>query len=615
MKLSDQVAQLEARLQAGEMSRESFEEQLSLLVRSFTGGSGSSNSNPSGVTGPTQVERAGKPGLAGGPTPHHIGAYELVELLGSGGMGAVYLAKHLLKPGLYAVKVPRYALLSQQGFGRRFKREASVGLKLDHPGIVRVHDLVIDGEWAAIVMEFVAGPNLETLIRNQGGPLPKARVLDLMGQLLDAMGFAHAQGVVHRDLKPKNLIVRPDGRLQVTDFGVAWMAEDEETQAGSMVGTAPYMAPELYTGLRAVDQRADIYAIGMTLYKLLVGRLPFPAGMTQYQVLRAKEDGMVPIPDHLPPAIADVIRTAIHPDPDIRFGDCSEFNVALAAAAGGDWDPARAPMRPPPPAHPGLWRSAAMTLLVAALVGASWLVWQTGAWENITAIAWPDDVSPPTPAAVAVETRPGTKAAQPVDAPPEADVEAEADPADPAEPSEEPTAEDRRERTADDWTVAAVSGGGLPSPRASRSDELAVHPAEPVRRPVPEIGAEPGQAPPDPEPVAAAEPPTAAPDPDRGGTVVSLAPDPLPEPEGEEAGLLYLSSRPQTRVEIDGRDYGTTEATSKGLVLQPGEYRVRFICESDDCEGFGKRSGVKTLTVTEGISTRYLADFYALNNE
>ena len=621
MALSEQVARLEARLEAGEIERDTFEEELARLVGAVSGSSDV-----------TQVDRpATQPGFGGGPTPHHIGAYELVELLGSGGMGAVYLAKHLLKPGLFAVKVPRYALLSQKGFGRRFKREASVGLRLSHPGIVRVHDLVIDGEWAAIVMEFVAGPNLETLIRNQGGPLPGDRVLDLMVQLLDAMDAAHAQGVVHRDLKPKNLIVRPDGRLQVTDFGVAWMTEDEETQAGSMVGTAPYMAPELYTGLRSVDLRADIYAIGMTLYKMLVGRLPFPSGMTQYQVLRAKEDGMVPIPDELPPAIQDVIRTAIHPDPDVRYSTCADMKVALLAAAGGGWDvPVRVTPQPAakPPHRP--WRYAAALMLLALVTGLGLLAWKMDAWTHITAIAWDRTTVPvatdrqeaPIPSGAHVTT--ADDGDETMDT-----LKGGLSEADPEGATDDEGA-DHRERAGDDWTVAGVAGGGLPPARISRRDVLEVHPAEPVRRAVPELrsdGDEPAQAeaaepvaladsaePGDPaEPRDPAEPVTAAPDPARGGTVVEIPLEPLPAPSTEEAGLLYLSSRPRTRVEVDGKDYGSTEQTSKGLVLQPGEYRVRFICESELCDGFTRRSGVKTLEVRQGVATRYLADFYSLN--
>jgi len=548
-----------------------------------------------GESDSTRREIKGAPGVAGminGPCPTHMGAYELVELLGQGGMGAVYLAKHLLKPGLFAVKVPRAEVLSQPGFGRRFRREASVGLKLDHPNIVRVHDLVIDGDWAAIVMDFVAGPNIESLLRNHGGPLPKARVLDMMTQVLDAMEYAHAQGVVHRDLKPKNLMMRPDGQVQVTDFGVAWLADGEETQAGGMVGTAPYMAPELYTGLQSIDQRADIYALGMTLYKLMVGQLPFPLTMTSYQVLRAKEEGRVPMPEHLPEALQDVIRRSVAADPDQRFSTCREFRDALQAAATEDWD---APAIPVEFVHrieehraheaPSPLQYAVVTLLVLVLAALSWLTIEVR--REMAA----DDLAERASTVVA------------------ADVEAPADPdlaayvADVPPPPDAEAPDDSRQRPGDDWTIAAVSGGGLPTARnTSRADEIAVRSTAPVRTSRATSVVVPRD-----------EPVTASPDPEAGGTVVTIPTAAVLPPPEAKAGLMYLSAVPDAHVFIDDRDYGTTEQTRKGLVLDPGVYKVRFVCESEACDGFDRRSGIKTLEVKPGGDTRYVADFVRMN--
>lgn len=534
----------------------------------------------------------GVAGMVGGPTPTHMGAYELVELLGQGGMGAVYLAKHLLKPGLFAVKVPRHEVLSQPGFGRRFRREASVGLKLDHPNIVRVHDLVIDGDWAAIVMDFVAGPNIETLLRNHGGPLPKARVLDMMTQVLDAMEYAHGQGVVHRDLKPKNLMMRPDGQVQVTDFGVAWLAGGEETQAGTaMVGTAPYMAPELYTGLRSIDQRADIYALGMTLYKLLVGQLPFPAGWTSYQVLRAKEEGHVPMPEHLPEALQDVIRKAVAPDPDQRFGTCGEFKVALQAAAEQDWSTLSGPMKivhrieDRRATSPSSLQYAVVTLLVLVLAALTWLT-----------IEVRREMAADEAGATVAEVLP-TRAVTP----PAIEPAEEVPPTD-ATSAESQETDDHRQRPADDWTIAAVSGGGLPPRTTPKKDEIAVKSAAPVR-----------SSPREPAPPAPrTEPVTASPDPEVGGTVVRVSPAPAPVPE-PDVGLMYLSAVPEARVYIDDKDYGTTARTRKGLVLAPGIYKVRFVCESDECAAYERTKGVKTLEVKAGGDTRYVADFERMN--
>ena len=590
MALSDQVAALETRLQTGTMSRTEFDQELALLMREAAGSSDTTRRGTKKLPGVA--------GMVGGPTPTHMGAYELVELLGQGGMGAVYLAKHLLKPGLFAVKVPRHEVLSQPGFGRRFRREASVGLKLDHPNIVRVHDLVIDGDWAAIVMDFVAGPNIETLLRNHGGPLPKARVLDLMTQVLDAMEYAHGQGVIHRDLKPKNLMMRPDGQVQVTDFGVAWLAGGEETQAGTgMVGTAPYMAPELYTGLRSIDQRADIYALGMTLYKLLVGQLPFPANMTSYQVLKAKEEGMVPMPESLPDALQDVIRKAVAPDPDERFGTCNEFKIALQHAGEADWSTLSGPMKIVHTIEdrrannaPSPLQYAVVTLLVLVLAALTWLTIEVrremAADEAPAAVAeGTANVDRPT----VEEPSEAAEAAQ------EASAEASADETD-----------DHRQRPADDWTIAAVSGGGLPRGTTPKKDEIKVKTTTPVRA---DSGA---LAIVDPTPAARTEPVTASPDPEAGGTIVRINPTPGPAPE-PEAGLMYLSAVPDARVYIDDKDYGTTEQTRKGLVLAPGIYKVRFVCEAAECSGFERIKGIKTLEVKPGGDTRYVADIERMN--
>ncbi|MEE2828427.1 MAG: serine/threonine-protein kinase, partial [Myxococcota bacterium] len=213
MGLADDVRRLELLREQGRLSEADFEQHIAELLRAVTAASETTIVADRGQEISDQVQ--------GGPPPAHLGAYELMELLGQGGMGSVYLAKHLLKPGLFAVKVPRPDFLRRPGFAHHFKKEAGVGLKLDHPGIVQVLDLIIDGEWAAIVMQFIAGPNLESVLRNNRGPWSHERVVELVCQVLDAMEYAHNAGVLHRDLKPKNLLLHPSGRVQVTDFGVA----------------------------------------------------------------------------------------------------------------------------------------------------------------------------------------------------------------------------------------------------------------------------------------------------------------------------------------------------------------------------------------------------------
>jgi len=552
MSLADEIRHLEALLQEGQISRSEFEASIAEL---------SLKASATGDTSPTNRDRSSRPtGMTGGPTPTHIGAYELVELLGQGGMGAVYLAKHILKPGLFAVKVPRYELLTQPGFGHRFKREASVGLRLDHPGIVRVHDLVIDGYWAAIVMDFVAGPNLETLLRNQGGPLPLERALDLMVQTLDAMDYAHQQGVVHRDLKPKNLLVRPNGQLQVTDFGIARLMGTDDGHTGTTAGTAAYMAPELWAGSPDVDHRADVFALGMTLYKLLVGHQPFQQEVEGWRRLQAAQASPVPSPPPLagplPAPLLSVVQRAVAAQATDRFPSCADFREALLDAAGLDWKPRTAPPPAPPragePKSSGGTQYAILAVLVALLLAVIWL--------GASMRDGPPAIAETTPAATP----------SPV----------------PEAPPLEPTA-------------------------ATETPELAVVEAEPTPRPV-----EPRPSwtpPPSPAPTATPAPtpePTALP-----ATPEPTTPRPTPEPtpNAPPMGLLYLDCKPRCLVEIGARTY-SSEQTSQGLIFAPGRYRVRFVCDDPVCDDYERRSGIKTLDVLADEETRYTADFVQLNS-
>lgn len=567
MSLADEIRHLEAQLQAGRLTRQEFDARIAELSRL---------ASPPTDTSPTNRDRSSRRGgMTGGPTPTHIGAYELVELLGQGGMGAVYLAKHILKPGLFAVKVPRYELLTQPGFGHRFKREASVGLRLDHPGIVRVHDLVIDGYWAAIVMDFVAGPNLDALLRNQGGPLPLERALDLMVQTLDAMDYAHQQGVVHRDLKPKNLLVRPNGQLQVTDFGIARLVGADDGHTGTTAGTAAYMAPELWAGSPEVDHRADVFALGMTLYKLLVGHGPFQREVEGWREQQVGRPSPVPTPPplsgHLPGPLLGVVRRAVATDASGRFATCADFREALIEASGVDWEP-RAWVPPPLPAPPrgssgsGITQYAILAVLVALLVAVVWL----GATMN----------GEPSATDPTVQEQPTVTPAVVVSA-----------------ASATPKAEQ---------TTPASAVAASPSPRASTPVSMAspgplVQPTPRVRPATPEPTT-PEPSPVEPEPVTA------------GAEPVTAAAEPKPTPQEPRMGLLYLSCRPHCLVEIEDRTF-SSDQTRKGMIYPPGRYRVRFVCDDPSCDRFERRSGIKTLHVTPEGETRYTADFFELNDE
>ena len=285
---------------------------------------------------------SGAGGLSGEVIPETVGAYRVLGMIGRGGMGTVFKARHRSaevarrQGGDVAIKVMHPHLATNKRFQERFEREASLGLKLDHPGIVGVYDLVVDGGTLALVMELAEGRTLSQLVGSETGPLPWERAKPMFDQLLAAVSAAHAAGVIHRDLKPENVIIGPEGRLRVADFGIAKELGTERTRTGTGLGTAGYMAPEQYRDAGKVDQRADVYALGMTLYEMLAGRLPWEPGTSEFTVLQVKATGEVPPPTafypEIPKAAVDAVMKAISVDVDARPESVEAFAALLQEA-------------------------------------------------------------------------------------------------------------------------------------------------------------------------------------------------------------------------------------------------------------------------------------------
>jgi eukaryotic-like serine/threonine-protein kinase len=283
------------------------------------------------------------------------GRYLVLSRLGSGGMADVYLAHDQLLGREVAVKVLHHHFAEDQEFVERFKREASSAAALSHPNIVGIFDR---GEWNGtyyIAMEYVAGRSLKAIVRETGA-LDPAVAIDIVIQILRAARFAHRRGVIHRDLKPHNVILDPDGRARVTDFGIARAGASDMTLTGSIMGTAQYLSPEQAQGY-AVSDASDIYSVGVILYELLTGVVPFE-GETAVAIAFKQVSAAPRPPSELNPALPAsldaVVLRALAKDPLERYADDDELIAALEAErarlpAGGHDGHAAVPQPLDPP--------------------------------------------------------------------------------------------------------------------------------------------------------------------------------------------------------------------------------------------------------------------------
>jgi hypothetical protein len=269
--------------------------------------------------------------------PRTLGKYEILDLLGAGGMGTVYRARDLVLERIVAVKLLHRdpeQVAGPADAGARFLNEARAVARLNHPAIVSVYDFS-DADPAGVffAMEYVDGCTIEdTLRRETGGRL--AQAFDLMRQLLGGLGYAHARGVIHRDIKPSNLLVTRDGRLKITDFGIAKIGSLKHTLTGTLIGTPAYMAPERYIG-GSIDQRCDVYSAGVLFFELLTGRKPFSGTLSElmYQICHVAPSAVSTVEPALPALLDPMLAKALAKDPDARFQTAEEFAAALAAAS------------------------------------------------------------------------------------------------------------------------------------------------------------------------------------------------------------------------------------------------------------------------------------------
>jgi eukaryotic-like serine/threonine-protein kinase len=256
--------------------------------------------------------------------------YELLEMLGKGGFGRVYRVRDLHLEREVALKVLHPSLTQDPEVVERFRREAQLAARLNHPNIVNIYDI---GERSGLLwytMELINGPSVAQLVEREG-PLPLERVLRILREALSALAHAHSSGLVHRDIKPENMLIAPDGSLQITDFGLALALRGKFGGATSQSGTPHFASPEQLLGER-VDQRSDLYSLAAVAYYALLGQIPFP-GLTPEQVLAKQTTNQLPtargLREDVGEALERVLDRALSAEVSERYPSAAEFLQAV----------------------------------------------------------------------------------------------------------------------------------------------------------------------------------------------------------------------------------------------------------------------------------------------
>ena len=301
------------------------------------------------------------------------GRYEILEVLGEGGMGAVYKAKDRELDRLVALKVIRPELARNPDILQRFKQEILLSSKITHRNVVRIYDLGDAEGFKFITMEYVEGEDLHHALKRHG----KFGVNDAVGiieQLFSGLGAAHREGIIHRDLKPGNIMLDASGRVVVMDFGLARsVASDGMTRTGLMVGTMEYMSPE-QAQAKDLDERSDIFTVGLIFYELLTGKMPYQADSAVASLLKRTQERAAPVSSHdaaIPGSLSSIVAKCLEPDPKLRYQNTAEVLTDLDNWRGkGAAATLRFPDVRPWASHiPWPWIAALATVLVLAGTG------------------------------------------------------------------------------------------------------------------------------------------------------------------------------------------------------------------------------------------------------
>ncbi|HMF07605.1 MAG TPA: protein kinase, partial [Thermoanaerobaculia bacterium] len=257
--------------------------------------------------------------------------YELIELLGKGGFASVFKVRNLRLQRTEALKVLSDALTEDPDFARRFEQEARVAAALDHPNIVKIYDYGAIEDFFWFSMQFIGGASVGREIKARGH-FDDATAARIAVGICDALAYSHARGVIHRDIKPDNILLDHEGRPYLTDFGVAKsQIALVKTHAGTLLGSPAYMSPEQLQG-RALDGRSDLYSVGVTLYRMLSGALPFMGDDTFRATMKRLTEAPAPLVSRrsdVHPLLAEIVMRALERDPALRYPDAPSMREAL----------------------------------------------------------------------------------------------------------------------------------------------------------------------------------------------------------------------------------------------------------------------------------------------
>ena len=300
--------------------------------------------------------------------------YEILQILGEGGMGAVYKARDRELNRMVALKVIRPELAGSQAIIDRFKQELLLATQVTHKNVIRIYDLSEAEGMKFITMEFVEGEDLRSLMQEKKKLAPEEAV-EIMLQVCRALEAAHSVGIIHRDLKPQNIMRDKAGRILVMDFGLARTLEgDGMTQTGALVGTMDYMSPEQALG-KDLDQRSDLFTLGLIFYELLTGKMPYKADSVVASLLKRTQERAAPVSSHdasIPRPLSDIVSKCMDPDVKLRYESSSQIMADLEAWQGGraaatlNFPSSSKPWGQTIPWH---WIGGVATVLVLALTG------------------------------------------------------------------------------------------------------------------------------------------------------------------------------------------------------------------------------------------------------